>query len=336
MRRIYAEQRGASGDVEHNKMFRFIDDGESVIFEWGPIGGSKPQRKVITEPDAEKRKAIFDAKLKEKTERKSNPYVIIETEDGGNRVRVESRPDATGRGWGLEVETHSNLDPADIANRMAQRGLRVNFDPGRYFKSDGLTWDVKRDGSCGYEFSSPILRGEAGIFDAKLAVDKIREVCPNAVNTSCGIHVTVSVDDHSEQDLFRLVVGYLKSQEHFYLQCGPSRQDNRYCKRNPVSALQRIGSRSNRIGLRELLEVSGGYRNHDDRYHGLNLTRIFSLKVVEFRMLESTVATRKVGSWIHTCVGFVDGLKKSGVVFNSPSTISGETFDKIVNGTWTR
>jgi len=331
VKRIYAEQRGATGATEHNKMFVFVDDdvNQEVVFEWGAIGCKKPSKKVVKEADPARRAEIFEAKLKEKTKRKDNPYVIITTEDGGRTTTVESRPASTGRGWGLEVETHSNLSPEEIAAKMTERGLVVNVETGRYFHSEGRTWDVKRDGSCGYEFASPILRGEAGIFDAKLAVEKIREVCPNAVNRNCGIHVTIDMSDFSEEDLIRLVVAYLKSQEHFYGQCNSTRQDNRYCKRNPTVNLAQILKCTSAA---KAIDLAGGWRNHDDRYHGLNFTRVFSRKVVEFRMLESSVDIRKVGAWIHTCVGFVDGVKKLGVKFSSTKTFSAETFEKLVSG----
>lgn len=332
MNRIYAEQRGASDGTEHNKFFEFIDDPatQSVTFRWGSIGCAKPSVKVTVEPDAARRAAIFNAKLKEKVGRKKEPYAIIEQGTAAGVSRVEARPSAEGRGWGLEVETHSRLDPADVASRMAERGLKVNVDTGRYFHSDGRVWDVKRDGSCGYEFASPILRGDAGIFDAKLAVEKIREVCPTAVNSQCGIHVTIDVADHSDEDLRRLVIAYLKAQEFFYKACNASRQDNRYCKRNPVSQLPAIIATRD---VRRALDMAGGWRNHEDRYHGLNLTRVFSRKVVEFRMMESSVDIRKVGHWIRTCVGFVDGVKATQVTFKTPTAFSVETFTSLVTGT---
>lgn len=332
MNQVYLEQRGVTGDTEHNKFYSAVDDpvAQTVTFRWGSIGCAKPSVKVIHEADPAKRTAIFDAKVKEKVGRKSNPYVVIERTDGVSVDRVEARPSAVGRGWGLEVETHSQLDPADIANRMSARGLKVNVETGRYFHSDGRVWDVKRDGSCGYEFASPILRGDSGIFDAKLAVEKIREVCPTAVNSNCGIHVTIDVSDHSEDDLRRLVIAYLKAQEFFYKECNASRQDNRYCKRNPVAQLPMIIATRD---VRRALDMAGGWRNHDDRYHGLNLTRVFTRKVVEFRMMESSVDIRKVGAWVRMCVGFVDGVKASQVTFKTPATFSAETFASLVSGT---
>lgn len=324
MRRIYAEQRGATGDTEHNKFFEIIDDGAKVITRWGSIGKAKPSEKILVEsPDEEVRNKAFEKKRKEKCDRKDNPYVVIA--DGGRSV--EARPTADGRRWGLEVETHSNLEPTAIATKMRERDLEVNVDTNRYFKSNGRVWDVKRDGSCGYEFASPILSGEAGIFDAKIACDKIKEVCPTPVNSNCGIHVTIDVSDHSEKELCTLIIGYLKAQEFFYAECNASRQNNRYAMRNPVSVLQ---STSNFYSFSWLFNAVGG----SNRYQGLNLTRLREKKIVEFRMLESSVSSRKVGAWIRMCVGFIDGLKKSQVHFKTGSLFGEETFKAICEGTW--
>ena len=323
MRETYLEHRGRTDGTEHCKFYRLVDDGRQVVFSWGPVGATG-QRKVIIEPDAQRRTKLFDDQLAAKT---SRGYVTITEAEDNRAVMVESRPSDTGRYWGLEVETHSNLDIADVAARMRQRNLNVSVNANRYFKSDGRQWDVKRDGSCGYEFASPKLRGEAGIFDAKIAVEKIHEVCPMAVNSKCGLHVTIDVADHTFTDLRRLVVGYLKAQEHFYGQCNESRQQNTYCLRNPVNLEQAIHCKSSTSDL--IAAVDG-----KNRYHGLNLTRLQELSVVEFRMMESTVAVRKVGSWIRACVGFVDGLKSSNITFVSVTRMSTDTFNKIITSTY--
>jgi predicted DNA-binding WGR domain protein len=334
MRQVYLEQRSATGATEHNKFYRLTDDGSSVLTEWGAIGASGQSKVISIDLDPTVREAVFNKKLKEKEGR---GYVVQTRQEasstGAGPVHVEARPSAEGRRWGLEVETHSNVDIHEVAAKMMARGLRVNVEAGRYFQSDGQAWDLKRDGSCGYELASPILGGEAGVFNSKLAVEKIREVCPTAVNHSCGIHVTIDIADHSPEDLKRLAIGYLRAQEFFYQECAEWRQNNQYCRRNPIHSLEAI-VRTPASQIQKILDLAGGWRNHENRYHGLNFTRMFSRKVVEFRMMESTVDIRKVGGWIRMCVGFVDGLKKSMVTFKSTSPFTRETFDKIIAGTF--
>ena len=332
MKSIYLEQRGSSEETEHNKFFRLEDDGHQVMSYWGAIGAKGQSKALVVSEDPAVRQAAWDKKLREKTKRKDNPYQVIKQQAGDGAVQVvEARPSSVGRRWGLEVETHSNLSPREVAERMQERGLQVQLRTGEYFHSDGGQWDVKRDASCGYEFASPILSGDAGIFDAKLAVEKIREVCPTAVNSHCGLHVTVDVADHTPVDLKRLAIAYLKGQEHFYAECNPSRQHNQYCQKNPT---HRIMDMIQSDSIERVLDACGGWR----RYHGLNWTRVFSRKVVEFRMMESTVAVRKVGAWIRLCVGFVDGVKacplQPSIWSKTPEPFSREIFDALCAGTW--
>jgi predicted DNA-binding WGR domain protein len=336
MKTIYLEQRGNTGEVEHNKFFRLEDDGFKVTAFWGACG-SKGQSKVLVEsPDLNIRQRAWDKKFDEKTKRKISPYVVIQssgvdcswlclsrTETG--LANHECRPSSVGRRWGLEVETHSRLSVEEVARMMRERGLKVEVNSHRYFHSAGEVWDVKRDGSCGFEFASPILSSEAGIFDAKLVIEKIRQVCSTAVNRDCGIHVTVDVSDFNEQDMLRLIVMYLKCQDHFYAMCADYRAANHYCKKNP----EVIGPVLNTTSVERAINFTC-----PDRYHGLNLMRTIEKKVVEFRMMESSVDMRKIGSWIRLCVGFVDQVKRLDVRFKSSMKIGKETFNKIIEGTW--
>lgn len=321
MEKVYLEHRGRTDTTEHSKFYELTDDDHQVLFRWGRTGTDGKTTVALVSEVKEERTAAFQRQLKAKM---AKGYVIIKN----GETAVESRPSSEGRRWGLEVETHSNLDINSIVERMRERSLSVTVDTGRYFKSDGNHWDVKRDGSCGFEFASPILSGESGIFDAKIAVEKIREICPNATNSKCGIHVTIDVSDHNTKDLRRLCVGYLRAQEHFYRMCNESRQNNQYCKRNSSHRIEELLTATS---TEQVLRCMDG----SNRYQGLNMTRFQSLNVIEFRMLESTVAIRQVGEWIRTCVGFVDGLKASGVTFKSTTVFSDETFQKIVAGKFT-
>lgn len=326
MRTIYGEQRGVGGDTEHNKGYRITDNGSTVVAEWGPIGNLRSKKVMCESEDPAERAKAFDKQFKTKFQRKDNPYIVIET-DG---AITENRPSAEGRVFGLECETHSRVELNEIITKLRERGLNVRDQRHNYFHSDGNQWDVKRDGSCGYEFASPKLSGEAGIFDSKLAIEKIREVAgAGAANSNCGIHVTVSIEDHSFDDFKRLVVAYLRCQKHFYAQVHERRHNEHYCKPNPANRIDEV---IRATSVAQIMHAVDG-RN---RYHGLNLTNAGTgpFSRVEFRMMEGSVAIRKVAAWIRFCVSFVDGVKASGVRFKSTDPISEQTFAKILAGVW--
>lgn len=333
MKSIRLENRGTQDGAECSKWLEVYDDGHTVSCNWGGIGtkGQKTPKVLLVSEDAAERQKAFDKKVRSKTKRKNNPYVVISENNEGHEQVHEERPSDVGRKFGLEVETHTRVDVQEVVDNLAKRGLNIRDQRSRYFHSDGQTWDLKRDGSCGYEFASSIMSGELGIFNSKLAVENIRAVCSTAVNNNCGIHVTIDISDHSAADVKRLVIAYLKAQEHFYSYCREDRKHNHYCGMNPDSHLEEI-IRTPANQLDRILRLAGG----DTRYRGLNVTRYGSRKVFEFRMMEGSVAVRKVGGWIRTTVGFVNGVKASNITFNSPSKFSRETFDAIVAGTWTK
>jgi len=295
MKTIYLEQRSSTKGTEHNKFYEITDNGVRVLTRWGAIGTEGKEKLIFTSIKEEERDKVFNATLNKKLKK---GYVPI-TDNG---KQVEFRPSRNGRKWGVEIETHSELSLGDVVEKMRLRKLNVNKRAVGYFKSDGRQWDVKTDSSCGYEFASPILGGEAGYFEAKLAVEKIREVCPTAVNTKCGLHVTIDVSDFNKEELKKLIIKYLEKQEEFYSQCNKSRQNNKYCTKNPAYLLHMI-KESNSI---DYIIAAANPKGH---YNGLNLERLKTKKVIEFRMMESTVGIRKVGAWIRFCVDFVDSVK---------------------------
>jgi predicted DNA-binding WGR domain protein len=306
---VYMENRTAANA---NKFYEITDNGRSVETRWGKIGTDGSSETIVESADASVRKAAFDKIFKSKACRKKDPYVVIKR----NGLVVEQRPQGgSPRKWGFEVETHSRLEVEQVVDLMRERGLQVKSRTKDYFKSDGKQWDVKRDGSCGYEFASPILSGNAGIFDVKLAVDKIREVCETPVNSKCGIHVTVDVSDHSQAEIVRLVVAYMLAQERFFERCNESRQHNHYCQRNPGDPARLLAAARSDCACADKLHYVLTAVDYSNRYHGLNLTRLSTKKIVEFRMLESSVSARKVGSWISTVIGFVDAVKREGAEF---------------------
>lgn len=337
MKQVYLENRGARDDSEHSKFFELTDDGDKVISRWGPIGAEGQSKVIIESDDEEARKAAYDKKLQEKLRGKKDkktglmvPYVIIRQNTVNGIENVENRPSAEGRRYGVEVEVHSNVDITSVIGKLRERGIAVSDQRNRYFHSrgDGNEWDVKYDSSCGFEFASPIVLGERGIFDCKLAVEKIREVCPSATNARCGIHVTVDVADISPEKRKVLVIGLMKAQDHFYAMCADHRQNNQYCKRHHTDLDMLVGMSYERI--RTSLRFS-------DRYHGFNFANFESSHPrIEFRMMEAHVQERKLGKWIRTCVGFVDGMIKTDYTFNTGRKFTSTTFNSIVDKNWTR
>lgn len=311
--KTYLENRGSKNGVESNKFYEVEIKGKKLICRWGAtskykelkdVYNSRPGVKIITSNATQKYQEQIEKK-------KKRGYVIVSTDN----VQVEARPDSNGRKFGIEIETNTNISKLDLKNRLQSRGLEVKVING-YENSNGKKWDIKNDSSCGYEIASPILSGDAGIFDVKLSIDKIKESLndTHVPDSRCGIHITLDVSDLTSEQMKTLIISYLKTQEYFYSLCNESRQNNEYCRKYPVSNIRNFENKT-------YLQIAAALRI--DKYYGLNLSKYRYSKLIEFRMFQSELSPRKVALWLRTCLGFVNAIR-SNVISKSSSK------DKII------
>ncbi len=331
---VYLENRGETNGKECSKFYHVECSEKGTIFRWGRTEQFESIRKKVDGGGVKIASPVAcQATALKQIETKANKgYREIWRNIGGRVKAKEAEVEKSGRRFGLEIETHTRIDVDTILERLRKRGINVNDDRHAYFHSDGTKWDLKRDGSCGYEFASSILHGESGIFDCKVAVENVQQVCSgkSAVNDECGLHVTVDISDLKDIDLKRLVYHYLRAQEHFYAMCNKTRQSNRYCARNPLRYLNYLSVNNAALSVPDFMDRCGGWSDRNNRYLGLNLTRMFSKKVIEFRMKESTVAPREVGKWIRTCLNFVDNVKLLKPGFDNVSLMTSAEFERYV------
>lgn len=314
--KIYLENRGNTSGVENNKFYELETKNNKLYCRWGATSRYEElKNKYISCSGIKIINRNVDVKYTELLNKKQRRgYVIIQQ----NRNQLENRPSATGRKFGVEIETNTNLSKQQLKRLLKQRNLDV-ITSNSYHASDGRKWDIKNDSSCGYEIASPILSGAEGIFDLKLASDKIKDALNNnhMPDNDCGIHITVDISDYNQQDIKRLIIGFLKSQHHFYNLCNESRQNNTYCQKYNIRKLQQCIRASTVSKIKSILGCN--------KYKGLNLTKL-DKKVVEFRMFQSELGARKITSWVRTCVGFVEGIKSSNIQFNTSSKFTKNTF----------
>lgn len=318
--KIYLENRGNTNGVESNKFYELETKNNKLYCRWGSTTRYDELKNKYSICSGIK---IINSNINSKynellNKKQRRGYVVIQQ----NRTQIENRPSATGRKFGVEIETNTNLSKQELSRLLKARNLKVRTT-NSYMKSHGDKWDIKNDSSCGYEIASPILSGAQGVFDLKLAVDKIKDALNDShmPNSDCGIHITVDVSDFNKSELKRLIIGYLKAQHHFYKMCNANRQNNTYCAKYDVSKLASC-IRASTVGeIKRILSCS--------KYKGLNLTKL-DKKVVEFRMFQSELGARKITSWVRTCVGFVEGIKCSNTTFTTATKLSTNKFKQFI------
>lgn len=227
-------------------------------------------------------------------------------------------------GGPITAEILHNAVGRAIAAHHGQRSSRI----GEYFQSNGQTWDVKRDGSCGYEVVTPAFRIDSAGHNGPL-----RDVCRELkverpkVDRSCGLHVHVDVSDfdwRTAQMLMRFWLRY----EPFFMELIPSnRRSNHYC----------MPHRGSRWNSRIPAEIASALRtnsqqsferfarNNFTKYRSLNLAPFWMNHRVEFRLHSGTINYDKIRAW---CM-LVTSVVQRVVEPNMPAIETGEMIQPV-------
>jgi hypothetical protein len=213
------------------------------------------------------------------------------------------------RTFGFELE-FINLDKNVFLKSLKTAGFPVYSS--RYNNSKS-SWRVIEDRSIlnsnfTGELISPILQGQHGI-DTVKAVVSLLKTNGAQVNTSCGLHVHVSVKDFKLIQLKNLVQHYSDLELELDKKMHSSRRFNinEYCLSNhKLLTNPEINAKFMRANTKTRLADSFG-----TRYLKLNLKSIQLFDTIEFRQHHSTVDPNEVVDWIQYCLNFVN--KEKGI-----------------------
>lgn len=207
----------------------------------------------------------------------------------------------------------------------ALRALLPNVQRMGYGHSNGRTWDIKTDGSCGWEVASPALRFTTDASGAP-ELPELRTVCRllndaqyNArVDRTCGLHVHVDVSDFTREQTQRLIALWLRY-EPFYFQMVPAaRRANRYCKamRTTSWTADTAMNAPTRAAVARALTAStdATFKRElgmlaSDRYYSMNLTHLWLSGRVEFRLHSGTLNYGKIRQWVLWLMALVERAK---------------------------
>jgi hypothetical protein len=225
-------------------------------------------------------------------------------------------------GWELEFNRHATSGESISGRRInralcaADTGYDVTGEGQSYHHSDGSTWDVKYDGSCGWEVSTPAVFLDAeGHSDAlRRGVHALAALDPS-VNESCGLHVWIDCSDFDADALRRLMALWCRYEPFFYGLQPRSRWSNTYAQalhratwtdqnsRHWHTAREAIGSRTSdqlRRACRAL-----------DKYVSIKTADFFLHGRVEFRLGAGTLRYEDVRLWTMLLLTVVERAKQS-------------------------
>lgn len=232
-----------------------------------------------------------------------------------------------GRKFGVEMEmTYTRLNGRGIDQQDLINTVNPAIPPSRrstravsYYHSDGSTWDIKTDSSCGWEVASPaLLMDENGNNDELMAVCGALTGLAPRITRECGLHVHVDCSDLDWRGMQRLMRLWARYEPFFFSLCPQSRADNGYCSPLRVS---RWNGRMDPYGnWLQSGERSCKAREEDTfRRYGARLGRgafncagWFYHGRIEFRLGGGTVNYEKIRRWVMLLLSVVDRAKTKG------------------------
>lgn len=198
------------------------------------------------------------------------------------------------RTFGIEFEITDALSSRaleDALNSARLSHLVVNRvsdeeDDDPYAKSDGSSWEIKLDCSCGMEICTPALR----LADWTQVSRALSALWNAGARTSraCSAHVHVDVSQFEVSQLRTLAVIWEKLEPSIFKLLAPSRTENSFCI--PLAWQSLTGLHDYRE-FRTAVEDSG-------RYLALNMTGWWYHGRVEFRAHHGTLRQADIRAWV--------------------------------------
>jgi len=176
-------------------------------------------------------------------------------------------------------------------------------DCNRYDAPDGWKFQYEH---CGFEYVSPLLRGDDGLDQIRGLYEAIRP----RVNNYCGLHVHIDVRDFNDDEKLELIKRLRADKRLFTEKVDPSRLYNTFCDGD----------------LPEVRDGESFYaytaRLHGDRYVWCNVLAVYKHGSIEFRLHEATEDAEKVCKWVEFLTTYVENVKTGITITECPADVN--------------
>ena len=226
------------------------------------------------------------------------------------------------RRFGVEIEFLSTITKEQAVMSLRAAGIRVESS---YYTHDTTPyWMIVTDGSCGLELVSPVLEGEAGIEEVRIAAAAL-EAAGAQVDRRCGLHVHFdarSMNLKAVKNLFKL---WLKFEDVLDTFQPPSRRGvaNNYCLTNLNHSIIDAGNhRSQCSGMFRKIDLCKNMEQmkalYPSRYRKLNIHSYFRHQTLEVRHHSGTTSPEKITNWVRLMARMFDAAETATAVRNRP------------------
>lgn len=204
--------------------------------------------------------------------------------------------------FGVEMECY-NVTKATLKAKLTAAG--INCGEASRSARGNTYWKITNDGSIrgtnGFELVSPILQGQAGLYEL-MKVCKVLNQCAAKVNQSCGMHIHINARNFTLEQWKRIYINYarLESLIDGWMAHSRRRNTNSYCK-----GFTRIRNFESMVHTATSLEAIASIMNND-RYWKVNPKSYSVHNTCEFRQHAGTTNYIKIATWIRFLSNLVD------------------------------
>jgi hypothetical protein len=226
------------------------------------------------------------------------------------------------RRFGVEIEFLSTVTTERVMTSLRAAGIQVEAEG--YTHRTTPHWKIVTDGSCGLELVSPVLEGEAGLEEVRIAAAAL-EAAGAQVDKRCGLHVHFDARSMSIKAIKNLFKMWLKFEDVLDTFQPASRRGNTngFCRTNLdhsiVDALNHQGQ------CRQMFRQIDACRSVEDikeiypsRYRKLNVHSYFRHQTLEVRHHSGTTCPEKITNWVRLMARLFDAAESATTVRNRP------------------
>ncbi len=219
------------------------------------------------------------------------------------KLGLENRP------FGMEFEfTRSCTQEALVeAVRYAIPDLRddyIRVADWEHTPPNNREWVVKRDGSCGWEISTPKSQGRAMLQQCCDVLGACKKVGAK-VGPRTGIHLHYQIRDFNMEGLGRIVAYWIKLEGMLFFSLPRKRRANSFCLSLSRAGDIKVDATYN---YDDLIHIAG-----ENRYRALNIKPYLNdeVKKIEIRIIEGTMDPQVVWNWTTFFFHFIQRVKDS-------------------------
>lgn len=207
--------------------------------------------------------------------------------------------------YGIEIEFLTSLSSGEIANLITATG--IDCRAAGYTHATTPYWKIVSDASVhgGWELVSPILNGDEGFRQLKLACDAL-DAAGCRVNKSCGVHVHLDARSEDFGTIQRFTMNYAKMEDCIDILQPHSRRASNNHLIQSLSHVRHDDSEARQVqkinstidAIRSCRSVSDIVSLFGTRYRKINLESYTRHGTVEIRQHSGSLDAEKIEHWV--------------------------------------